>query len=103
MVRYVVAFGVNLARFRIYKKTESTTESQAMRGARSDDEFVNNISSVLRANFDASNNGQSDIQNQIIQEFMEQQKRNVELKEETKEIQNTKKDRLRAIFAMNGN
>jgi len=73
MVRYVMAYGNNLARFKIYKKIDSTAENNAYKGARSDEEYLRNFSSIIQANFnEMRRENQSDIQSEIIERHKQQ-------------------------------
>ena len=78
MVRYAWAYGTNLGRFNLYKtetQIKTNIENLANTGARSDEEFVHNFSSILAANFNNNNvQNQTIMQQQIINEYLENQK-----------------------------
>ena len=105
MTRYVMAYGNNLARFRIYKPTNNEVEDNANKGVRSDEEFVHNFSSIIQANFNGSRNyNQSDMQTEIIE--MERQRKIREAEErEYDKIENGlkgySKDAFSKIFSYN--
>jgi len=83
IVRYVFSYGNNLGRFNIYKNPEqikTNIENKAMQGARSNDEFVHNFSTILNANF--ANRKERNLQSEIIEEFKEREQRKKELHED---------------------
>jgi len=99
MTRYVMAYGNNLARFRIYKPTNTEAEDNANKGVRSDEEFVHNFSSIIQANFNGSRNyNQSDMQTEIIE--MERQRKIREAEErEYQKVENGLKSYNRDAFS----
>ena len=106
LVRYVFAYGTNLARFKIYKThhLKSEVEDIANRAVRSDEEYIRNFSSVLKANFSNNNSQyQSNYQRDLINEFNQAVARKREYEENFNKENNgmEAKSSVAKIFSLN--